>query len=51
MVRASRAMNGRQSGAVAVATGVHEKSDLVAESPDLLLDDLRQPEQLLDLLL
>lgn len=36
--------------AVAVATGVHEKSDLADASPDLLLDDLRQSEQLLELL-
>lgn len=33
---------------VAVATGFHPKSDLAAESPDLLLDDLRQAAAWLD---
>jgi phosphoglycolate phosphatase-like HAD superfamily hydrolase len=38
------------ANAVAVATGIHAKSDLADASPDLLLDDLRQAEQLLELL-
>lgn len=47
-VRCARSIG---ANAVAVATGVNEKSDLADESPDLLLDDLRQAEQLLDLLI
>jgi len=46
-IRCARAIGAK---AVAVATGIHDKRDLADESPDLLLDDLRQAEQLLDLL-
>lgn len=44
-VRCARSIG---ANAVAVATGIHEKNDLADESPDLLLDDLRQAGQLLD---
>ena len=46
-VRCARAIG---VNVVAVATGVHEKGDLADASPDLLLDDLRQSEQLIELL-
>jgi len=45
-VRCARSIG---ANAVAVATGVNKKSDLADESPDLLLDDLRQAGRLLDL--
>lgn len=46
-IRCARSIGAK---AVAVATGVIDKSDLADESPDLLLDDLRQAGQLTELL-